>query len=66
MADIHFEQKNYLIASEHYAKFQKIYPTIKSQKVHYQLGRAYFYQLPSSSDKDLSKGDLALQNFQAL
>ncbi len=66
IADIHFEQKNYPLATGLYTKFQKIYPKTKSQYIHYQLGRSYFYQLPTSPDKDLSKGELALQNFQPL
>ncbi len=66
IADIHFERRDYVLAAGLYTQFQKIYPKTKSQYVHYQLGRSYFYQLPKSADKDLSVGELALQNFQPL
>jgi len=64
IADIYFEQESYKKAETAYKKFKKIYPQSKVSYVNYQLGLVYFKQLPSSADRDLFKGEMALKYFK--
>lgn len=65
-ADIYFAKKQYLEACSQYKNFQKLYAYKKIHYIHYQLGLCHFFQMPPHHDRDLLKGNLALEYFYTL
>ena len=55
MADIYFEQKEWTQAVRAYSQFFELYPNhSESDRALFRTGLCYFYQLPSTADRDLS------------
>lgn len=64
IADIYFKKEEYASAALAYSNFKYLYPNHPQiPYVSLQLGLSYFNQLPSSIDRDLSKGVNAIQEF---
>lgn len=64
IADIYFKKEEFTSAALAYSNFKYLYPNHKEiPYVSLQLALSYFNQLPSSIDRDLSKGVLAIQEF---
>lgn len=64
IADIYFKKEEYASAALSYSNFKYLYPNhTQIPYVSLQLALSYFKQLPSTIDRDLSKGVLAIQEF---
>lgn len=64
IADIYFKKEEYASAALSYSNFKYLYPNHPEiPYVSLQLALSYFNQLPSTIDRDLSKGSLAIQEF---
>lgn len=64
IADIYYKKEEFASAALAYSNFKYLYPNHKEiPYVSLQLGLSYFMQLPSTIDRDLSKGGLAIQEF---
>jgi outer membrane protein assembly factor BamD len=65
MADIFFKQENFVEAATAYLTFKDLHP--KHEKMAYvfwMLGESFFYQLPTSHDRDLSAATDALKYYE--
>lgn len=64
IADIYFKKEEYASAALSYSNFKYLYPNHPQiPYVSLQLALSYFNQLPSTIDRDLSKGAQAIQEF---
>src|SRR3989344_1009173 len=64
IADIYFKKEEYASAALSYSNFKYLYPNHPEVPyVSLQLALSYFNQMPSTIDRDLSKGHLAIQEF---
>lgn len=64
IADIYFKKEEFAAAALSYSNFKYLYPNHPQiPYVSLQLGLSYFNQLPSTIDRDLSKGVQAIQEF---
>jgi outer membrane protein assembly factor BamD len=67
IADIYFKKEEYVAAALAYSNFKYLYPNHTSiPYVSLQLALSYFNQMPSTIDRDLSKGILAIQEFNVV
>lgn len=64
IADIYFKKEEFAAAALSYSNFKYLYPNHPQiPYVSLQLGLSYFNQLPTTIDRDLSKGVQAIQEF---
>lgn len=67
IADIYFKREEFASAALSYSNFKYLYPNHgKIPYVSLQLALSYFNQLPSTTDRDLSKGYQAIQEFNVV
>ena len=67
IADIYFKKEEFASAALSYSNFKYLYPNhSKIPYVSLQLALSYFNQLPSTIDRDLSKGHQAIQEFNVV
>ena len=64
IAEIYFKKEEFSAAALAYANFKYLYPNHPEiPYVSLQLGLSHFNQMPSTTDRDLSKGKTAIQEF---
>lgn len=64
IAEIYFKKEEYSAAALSYSNFKYLYPNHPEiPYISLQLALSYFKQLPSTTDRDLSKGYQAIQEF---
>ena len=64
IANIHFKEENFVEAQNAYQLFKELHPKHgKSDFVTFRLALSYFSQLPSSTDRDISLANKAIQYF---
>ena len=64
VADIHFQQKEWIEARTAYEIYQKFHPRDKELPfVLYRVGLTYFYEMPSSVDRDLEPVEKTVEAF---
>ncbi len=67
ISEIYFKREEYAAAALSYSNFKYLYPNHPEiPYVSLQLALSYFNQLPSTIDRDLSKGQLAIQEFNVV
>lgn len=67
IADIYFKKEEFASAALSYSNFKYLYPNHPQiPYVSLQLALSYFNQLPSTIDRDLSKGHQAIQEFNVV
>ena len=66
MANIYFQQREYILAQGSYEVFKRLHPNYRSDYVLYQLGLSYYHSLPGAIDRDLSLADKSVDYFQEL
>lgn len=63
IADVYYKQESYAEAQVAYQLFKELHPTApQSDYVQFRIGMSYFYQLPSTIDRDLSVADETILN----
>lgn len=66
-ADILFKQENFVESAAAYILFKDFHPKYKKMGyVVWRIAESYFYQLPSSSDRDLNSGYEAIKYYDEL
>jgi outer membrane protein assembly factor BamD len=66
-ADILFKQENFVEAAGAYILFKDFHPKNKKlEYVYFKIAESYFFQIPSSYDRDLSSAVEALKYFREL
>jgi outer membrane protein assembly factor BamD len=64
IAEVYYKKEDYQAAASAYSNFKFLYPNHPQiPYVSFQLGMSYFQQLPSTIDRDLSKGAQAITEF---
>jgi outer membrane protein assembly factor BamD len=67
IADVYYKKEDFAAAAAAYSNFKYLYPNHeKIPYVSYQLAMSYFKQLPSTIDRDLSKGTQAITEFNVV
>ena len=66
MANIYFQQREYILAQGSYEVFKKLHPNYQSDYVFYQLGLSYYHSLPGAIDRDISLATKPIGYFQEL
>ena len=65
LADISFEQENYIESAVNYQSYKDLYPgDAKMPYVVYRLGESFYKQLPPTHDRDLSESFQAIAYFK--
>lgn len=65
MADIYFEDKEYLMAAESYRSFAKLHPTHhRLPYIYHRAGLSYLKESPKAIDRDQEYLDLAIDYFE--
>jgi len=67
IAEVYYKKEDYQAAASAYSNFKFLYPNHPQiPYVSFQLAMSYFKQLPSTIDRDLSKGKQALAEFNVV
>ena len=67
IADVHFLDENFIEASSAYETFRDLHPKHeKSDYVQFRIAESYYFQLPSTIDRDLSAGYKAVVAYDEL
>jgi outer membrane protein assembly factor BamD len=67
IADVHFLDENFIEASSAYETFRDLHPKHeKSDYVQFRIAESYYFQLPSTIDRDLSSGYKAVSAYEEL
>lgn len=67
IADVHFENEEYIEAASAYETFRDLYPKYeKADYVIFRIGESYFNQLPSTIDRDQTPATKAIESYREL
>lgn len=67
IAGIHYKREDFTLAAAAYNNFRELHPTHSEiPYVVYQIGNSYYYNLPTTIDRDISDARVAIKEFENL